>query len=464
MKKEEQRFLKFISDYDLIDKGDKILAALSGGPDSVLLLHLLKKFQKKFQLKIAAFHLNHKIRGKDADRDESFCKKLCAALGVEFFTSSEDVPLHAKQKKLSLEEAGRNIRYDYLNKIAFEHGFNKIATAHNCDDNTETILLNVIKGTGLNGLTGIPIKRGNIIRPMLALTKKEILNYLNLNEIKFRTDKTNLQSENDRSYLRNKIIPLIKNKLNPSVDRNLFTSALIFKNYQAYISKKASEAVSKAVRSDGEVLIFRIDVLRKIEKEILGEGFKIILETKLSVETDYDEVSKLILLMSKNAGKRVSLSGNYTAIRERDEIRLSKVNKPGRFVSKKINPGETIKIDDKTIYISTAINPPEKYSGNRFIEYIDADKISIPFILRRWKAGDKFIPLGSIGTKKISDFLNEQKVPVHLKKEQLVFACGGRNVSDNSHEKIIWVVGFRIDDRFKVTTKSRKVFQLCLKH
>jgi tRNA(Ile)-lysidine synthase len=469
MTKEEQKFLKFITDYDLINREDKILVALSGGPDSVLLLHLLKKFQKKFQLEMAAFHLNHKIRGKEADKDEAFCKKLCDSLDVELFSASEDVPSFARHKKFSKEEAGRILRYDYLTRIASENGFNKIATAHNCDDNAETILLNVIKGTGLNGLTGIPIKRGNIIRPMLALSKNEILNYLKRNKIKFRVDKTNLQNENERSFLRNKIIPLIKKKLNPSFDQNIFTLGLILKDFQAYIGNKITEAILSTVKNEGDTSVLNVDSLKQIEKEILGEALKRILEMETEITVGYDDVSKLILLIDKDAGKKVNLSGNYTAIRERNEIRLSKAKKSARFVSKKINPGETINIDDKTIYISTSINPPEKYSGNRFVEYIDADKIATPFLIRRWKAGDKFIPLGSIGTKKISDFLNEQKVPVHIKKEQLLLTCSSLNRTQVSSkrtlgkEEIIWVIGFRIDDRFKVTTKSRKALQLCLK-
>ncbi len=188
MKKTEQKILKFISDKKLIAKNNKVLIAFSGGPDSVFLFHLLIKYRRKFKIDLGAVHINHKLRGKDSDGDESFCKEFCDKFSIPIYLIRRDVKKYAKKKKMSLEEAGREIRYSEFVKIARANKYTKIATGHNCDDNAETVFLNLIKGTGIKGLAGIPVQRENIIRPMLILTKNEILDYLNINNIEFRID------------------------------------------------------------------------------------------------------------------------------------------------------------------------------------------------------------------------------------------------------------------------------------
>src|ERR1035438_5799483 len=225
MKKTEQKVLKFIDDNSLIQKGDKILVSLSGGPDSVFLLYFLKKYQKKFSVSLYAFHLNHLLRGKDAYLDEDFCKQICSSLNIPFFSVRKNVKQFAHKKKISIEEAGRILRYSELGKLLKKISFNSVATAHNCDDNAETVLLNLIKGTGLKGISGIPVKRDNIIRPILVLPKAEILKYLDLKKIKFRIDSSNFQIDLERNFIRHILLPLIRSKLNPSVDNAIFNSS-----------------------------------------------------------------------------------------------------------------------------------------------------------------------------------------------------------------------------------------------
>ena len=188
----EQKAINFIDENLLIEKGDKILIALSGGADSVFLLYFLKKFSKRFGIEVSAFHLNHKLRGKAASDDAKFCTEFCKKNKIELISISKDVIIYAKKNKISVEEAGREIRYTELIKAAKKLKCNKIATAHNSSDNVETILLNLFKGTGLKGLTGIPVRRENIIRPILCLSSDEIRNYLNQNKIEFRVDESNI--------------------------------------------------------------------------------------------------------------------------------------------------------------------------------------------------------------------------------------------------------------------------------
>ena len=168
----EHKVIKFIDEKNLIEKKDRILIALSGGPDSVFLLHFLNKFKNKYKIELGALHLNHKLRGKEADKDEEFCRNICSKLKIEYFPVKRNVKAFAVKKKISFEEAGRELRYSVLESTALKNKFNKIATAHNSNDNAETILLNLIKGTGIRGISGIPVKRNNIIRPIINIAKR----------------------------------------------------------------------------------------------------------------------------------------------------------------------------------------------------------------------------------------------------------------------------------------------------
>ena len=174
MKDIEQKVIRFIKENEILFSGEKILVALSGGPDSVFLLHFLNKYRKKFKIEIAAAHINHLLRGKDSERDELFCKAICEELSISFYCVRKNIKSYSKKNKISLETAGRKIRYDFFEKVSKKNKYNKIVTAHNADDNAETVLLNLIKGTGIKGIAGIPVRRNNIVRPILALTKKEI--------------------------------------------------------------------------------------------------------------------------------------------------------------------------------------------------------------------------------------------------------------------------------------------------
>ncbi len=196
----EQKALKFIDENHLIEKGNKVLVALSGGADSVFLLSFLLKFKNRFKIEVAAFHLNHKLRGKAATEDEKFCAKFCLKNNIELVCVSKNVKAYAKKMKVSVEEAGREIRYSELHKAAKKMRSTKIATAHNSSDNVETVLLNFVKGTGVKGLVGIPIKRDNIIRLILCLSAEEIRKYLKANKIHFRIDESNLDSDYEETF------------------------------------------------------------------------------------------------------------------------------------------------------------------------------------------------------------------------------------------------------------------------
>ncbi|MFO7444842.1 MAG: tRNA lysidine(34) synthetase TilS [Ignavibacteriaceae bacterium] len=453
MKKIEQKVIKFIDENELLVKGDRVLVALSGGPDSVFLLYLFHKYKKKFDISISAFHLNHQIRGKEADKDEKFCRKMCADLSISFFPSSWDVKKIAREKKISIEEAGRSVRYAELKRISDQEGFTKIATAHNSGDNAETVLLNLIKGAGLRGAAGIPVIRDNIIRPIMILSKEEILKYLKQNKINFRLDRSNLSNDYERNYIRNKIIPLIKKRLNPSFENTILSSSFIFRNLLKESDKKlAGELESYYNVQDGTVKV-NVDKIAGINDSERTEILKLLIERNFYNPITFKDIIKILSLIKKETGTKVNLSGNLTGARERTEIFIYKNTVPDNFEHVKIKAGEKIKLNGHTFFINNDVKIPEKFPNNRLVEYISADNIKEDFILRCWEEGDRFNPLGLKGSKKISDFLNDQKVTSTDKKKQLVLTNDGR---------IVWVIGLRIDERFKIKKSTKKVYQICL--
>ena len=454
MKNIEQKVIKFIDEKSLIDKNDRILVALSGGPDSVFLLHFLIKFKKRFKIEIGVLHINHSLRGKDADDDEEFCKNIAESFNVQYFTVKKDVRAFAEEKRISVEQSGRILRYRELENFAIKYNYNKIATAHNSNDNTETVLLNLIKGAGIRGISGIPYKRGNIIRPIIVLTKDDVLQYLKIHSIFFRVDISNFSNDFERNFLRNEIIPEIKKRLNPSFEDTIFSSSEIFKNLSSSLETEIDEIIEDVVEfSENKLLIFE-SKLDELMPEIKWELIKTALERNFSVQISFNDIHNLLTLLNKESGKKVNLSNNLTAFRERGEIKIFANLTIEEFEPVNLKTGESININGKKIAIIAKSFIPENYSGTGFREVISADNIEENFVLRRWKAGDKFYPLGMKGAKKISDFLNEQKIPSSEKYKQLVLT---------NNNKIVWVVGLRLDERFKITQNTNKVYELCLK-
>ena len=453
MKKIDQKVIKFIDEKGLIQEGDKILVALSGGPDSVFLLNFLSKYKKRFKIEIGAVHINHLLRGKEAVEDENFCRRLANDFGIPFYASVKNVKSFARKNKISIEEAGRKIRYSEFERISKKYGYNKIATAHNCNDNAETVLLNLIKGAGLRGISGIPFRRGNIIRLVISLTKEEILSYLEQNKINYRTDPSNLDSNYERNFLRNQIIPAIKEKLNPALEETILHSSEIFKDIHSYIQSGITNSFDSVVKYQNGELKLSIESLRANAKEIRAELIKLGLEKYFFIQPSFIDLKKILLLIEKHAGEKEELSQNLSAIRERNVILIHRNEKPKIEIAIKLNLGKSIKVNGKDFSIKKIINTSPVYTSNKMREYISGDKIKSSFTIRKWKPGDKFYPLGMKGTKNISGFLAEQKIPPSKKKDQLVLTNGN---------KIVWVVGLRIDDRFKITNNTKKVYELCM--
>lgn len=454
MKKTEEKVIRFIQSQSLIDKGDKVLVALSGGPDSVFLLHFLNKFKKKYRLNLAAFHLNHKLRGKSAAEDENFCKSICDRAGIDFISVQKDVKSYSKKNKISVEEAGRIIRYQLLNKIAKKNSYSKIATAHIQDDNTETVLLNLIKGSGITGMTGIPVKRGNIIRPVLCLTKKEILDYLQINKISFRIDESNLSDDYERNFLRQQIIPLLKERLNPSLDETVFNSSFIFKSVREHLENQTIEFQNQAIKSGKSELIINNIFLNHYHNSIITEALRKSVFEYFNSSLNFDDINRIKDLQKKQSGVMIELTGKLVGMRDRENIIIRRQDLSIWTDKYSVSLNESISLKNGILSVNKIRKDKIKYVQNSFIEFISADHISNKLIVRKWKNGDAFFPFGMNSAKKISDFLIDIKMSRFEKQNQFVLADG---------EKIIWLIGKRIDNRFKITNETKKVLKLCWK-
>jgi tRNA(Ile)-lysidine synthase len=395
------------------------------------------------------------LRAKDAALDEEFCKALCASLNIPFFSVRKNVKQYAHKKKISIEEAGRNLRYSELNKLLSKTRFNKIATAHHSDDNAETVLLNLIKGTGLKGISGIPFKRDVVIRPILVMSKSEILKYLNSKSIRFRIDNSNFDVDPERNFIRNILLPLIRTKLNPSVENALFNSSLNFKSLYSYLLNSTASVFNDIVLKDSELKI-PLNKLLDFNEDLLTFALKELIERNFYENLTFKDISSLKSLIYKQSGRKINLSSALTAFKERNELIIIQ-NKNSVTSEAKISEvriGEEKIIEDFVLEVkSTDLKVPLGKEKNR--EFISADKlVGDKFIIRNWQNGDKFLPLGMKGSKKISDFLNELKIDSSKKKNQLLLLNGN---------KIVWVIGHRLDDRFKIKKNTKNILELCLR-
>ncbi|MFA5806029.1 MAG: tRNA lysidine(34) synthetase TilS [Melioribacteraceae bacterium] len=453
MKKTEQKVLRFIEQNKLISAGDKILVAFSGGPDSVFALHFLEKFKRKYKVDLHAVHFNHGLRSKESDTDEIFSKEFCKKRSIPVEIVKLNVKSFSKKNKISIEEAARTLRYSNLQNIVEKTRSTKIVTAHNQSDNTETILLNLFSGTGFSGFSGIPIQRGNIIRPFLCLTKQEISNYLEHGKISFRVDSSNMRDDYKRNYIRNRILPLVRLKLNPAVDEALFRSSKNFENTLFLNHKLIDHIIAEYVTYNSNAVSFPLLLADLFDGKIPGEILKIIFKRFLKHEFEYDDYVKINSLIQKQKGKKIQLSKKLVALREEESIRIELSGKTSNQIVTLKADGQ-IEYDSKKIGIELVKSENVQFKNNGKVEFISAEGMNENFILRTWKFGDKFKPLGMKNFKKVSDFLTDSKISVSERKNQLVLT---------NRNQIVWIVGLRIDDRYKLNSKTKKIYKLWVK-
>ena len=443
------RFQNNIKRNNLFSKKDKLLLAVSGGVDSVVLCELCK--QAEFDFTIA--HCNFQLRGEESERDEKFVRNLGDKYGVEVLVKKFDTEKYALENKLSTQEAARNLRYEWFeelvnNQLSIGNIKNPIhlLTAHHADDNAETIAMNFFRGTGLHGLTGIPSKNGYIKRPLLEFSKDELLAFAKENNLEFVEDSSNQSSKYTRNYFRNEIIPAIS-KIYPQVKDNLLDNINRFKEIEKLYKLSVGELKRKICKLKGN------EIHIPVNKLMLYNNKALIYEIIHSFNFQEKQVEEVMKLADSDSGKYITSPDNqYRIIKHRLWFIISPV-----VATESLN----IIIEEKdkqVLFALGSINiestPSNKPSTSSDIATLDAKEIKFPLLLRKWKTGDYFYPLGMKKKKKVSRFLIDSKLSKIEKENTWII---------ESKQRICWIVGQRIDDRFKITSTTKEVLKLTYK-
>ncbi len=433
-------FQKYISRNNLIVENDRILLAISGGTDSVVLLHLFSKLN--YYTEIA--HCNFKLRGEESDGDEQFVKHLAEKFGIRGHYISFNTREYAQTNKLSIEMAARELRYNWFNELCDKFGFTKIATGHHLNDSIETLFINMVRGTGINGLTGIKPINGNIIRPLLFATREQIEQYIKTEKLEFHTDSSNLENEYVRNIIRNKIIPELK-EINPSLESTMRQNMARFSEVSEIYQEQINNIRNKLWVVDNDRITLSITELKKAEHPAA-----FLFEMLAPMGFSTDSVQNIVAGLHTQPGKML-YSKTHRLLIDRESIIIEnilveteflEINSPNEFEKAPINfKTQRFTIDEFKLI---------KDSCNAFL---DADKLKYPILFRSWNEGDFFFPLGMNHKKKLSDFFIDQKID-RLQKEKI-------RVLESNHQ-IVWIVGIRIDNRFRVTERTKNVLQLTI--
>lgn len=449
---------------NLIEKNDKILIALSGGPDSICLLDIMIKLKDEYNLTLYAAHLNHRIRGIDAQEDSLFCQKICKKNNVMFFVKNIDIPELAVQQSRGVEEVARDVRYDMFFDIKNKLGINKIAVAHNLDDQAETMLMKMFRGSGIQGLRGIDYKRKDgIIRPLLDIYKSQINEYCDVNNLNPRIDKTNFESDYSRNKVRLDLIPYIENNYCENIKQILSRTANVIRDDYNYIEEVSKEHYELLVKnkSDDEIIL-DLPLLKNtdtaIQKRVIRLAILDIMGNLNNIENVH--IVDSLSLLEKSDGKIINLPKNLKAYIKNEDYVITTKNQENEEITYEYK----IEINGKTVVneigltVTTSVLPAKDSLAlpvSKYIKVFDYDKIVGSLYVRSRKIGDKLSPIGLTGTKKIKDILINKKIPADTK---YMFPI----ISDD--EQILWLLGYRISENYKIDDSTQRVIRIQLEY
>ena len=423
----KKRIQHFIEENNLFGFNDKVLVALSGGADSVALLRVLTELGYLCE----CAHCNFHLRGEESDRDEQFVRSLCQEHQIPLHVKHFETESYAKEKQISIEMAARELRYAWFEELRNETKSMVIAVAHHRDDSVETFLLNLIRGTGINGLKGIQAKNGHIVRPLLETSRENILNYLDHLQQNYVTDSTNLQDEYMRNKIRLNLLPIMK-EMNPSIMESIQDTAEKLAEAANIYNQNRKEILETSIQttSDGYMLPIRTILEDTAPQSLLHEWLS-------PVGFNSSQIKDIHQSLKNEQSGKLFISNKWELLRDRNFLILQPKQKEENIHEIII---ETIEVDNDFILLK-----------DKNIACLDADKVALPLEIRKWKKGDKFFPFGMKGQKKVSDYLTDKKFSLFQKEKQYV-AC--------SEGKIVWLIGERTDERFKITERTQRALIL----
>ncbi|MBE6732487.1 MAG: tRNA lysidine(34) synthetase TilS [Ruminococcaceae bacterium] len=425
----ENKVLEAIKNFNMLKKSKKVTVALSGGADSVCLLHTLFSLKERLGIELSAAHLNHMIRGEEADRDQDFVKKLCGDLGVPIFCERIDVPKYAKENSLSVELAARQLRYEFLRRVA---GGGLIATAHNSGDNLETVLFNLTRGTAIKGLTGIPAIREDIIRPLIFCSRAEIEEYCKDMGLTFVTDSTNLCDDYTRNKIRHNIVPLLR-ELNPSIEYAVLRMGEALSHDSDYLEEKAEAEFKNRILEDN---VLSLSGFKNLHNAVAIRVLKRFCDT---VRVGDVSSSHLNLLYN------VALSGG--------EAQLPKAvfeSESGKLHLKSERNSKSFSVEMVEVQKSE-IEDFEKINNLLLKNYIDCDKIKGKLVCRTRESGDSIKLKNKNGTKPLTKVYNEYRIPASIRDTLPVIAddCG-----------VVWIYKVGVAERAATDSNSTNILKI----
>ena len=431
-----EEFRKYIEENNLLNLSDRILLAVSGGIDSMVMAHLFLAIDGN----IGIAHCNFNLRGPESDEDEAFVRHFASSHNIQFFSENFDTIGFASEKGISIQMAARELRYRWFEEIRLKNNFSCISVAHNLNDNVETFLLNLTRGSGIAGLTGMKPKHKNLIRPILFASRNSIVEYSNLNSVDYREDKSNAEIKYTRNKIRHVIIPHFK-EINPSFETTIIETAERLNEINEIISGHISGIRDKVTTISNNSISFKINTLQG-----LSPKFTLLYELFRPYGIGKGQLEDLVNLINGKTGGQLITPG-YRLIKNRKELVVLKKETDTETYFEILRVEDFIKFPG---YISAEIkkiNNGFRIPGLSNIACLDSEKITFPMIIRKWKHGDSFYPLGMNQKKKLSNYFVDNKYSVFEKDHCWILESAG---------KIVWIINDRIDNGYRITPGTKK--------
>lgn len=439
----EHEVLKAIRRYRLIGDTDRVLVALSGGLDSVVLLHLLHRLH----VDLAAAHCNFQLRGASSTADADFCAALCTKLQVPYFHRAFNTTAEATSTGVSVQMAARTLRYTWFLELMHTQGYQALATGHHLNDQAETVLMNLAAGKSARSLRGIPRRNGPVIRPLLEVTREEITAYAHANGLQWQTDQSNETDHYTRNFYRHRIVPLFE-AVQPAAVLNISRTAAYQQDWNLLAAERVEQLLHPCFEEQAQGLVLHLQTIVQhpaaallLHEALAPYGFE-----KASVQD--------ILTQAGHSGKRF-LSPTHHLTTDRNRLLITPLPLPPPPTVRIQAPGESVVFGHYRITATLTTPPTFQPAPTNSTALLDAEKVQFPLEVRAWKNGDRFYPLGMNNARKLSDFFIDKKIPVP-EKHQIPLVCYG--------DDILWVAGQRADNRYKVTDATRQLLVLQLSH
>lgn len=451
----KEKVMASILKYSMLKRGEVVLIGLSGGPDSVCLTFFLNSIREEYGLNLYAVYINHNLRPSEVPGETEFCSSLCRRLGIGFMVKDVDVISLMKIHRMNRQEAARELRYRALEEARSEIKADKIALGHNADDQAETFIMRALRGAGPKGLSGIPPVRGNVIRPLIEIERKDIEEFLESENIRFMTDSSNLKPDYFRSKLRRSLMPALKG-LSPTFISALLNTMTIMREEEAFFDIAVTKSLMKLIsrKKHGRIELF-LSPLESLEKVLLRRVLRRAIDDTSDLKgIGFIHIEDIMnLIKSGKSGDRIYLPKGIRVIREYSLLVITSET-PAKLSQYLLYPPSECSVREAGLVLraSTAENGCDFGNGKSSV-VLDAGEMQFPLIIRSRRPGDFFFPLGFGRRKKLQDFFVDEKIP-RDERDSVPLVI--------SREHIIWVAGYRADERFRISARTEKFLRLDL--